>query len=29
LRVVIDEWSQQGFHVQHMNRLFDEVQIDP
>jgi hypothetical protein len=28
LRQVIDEWSQQGFHVQHMNRLFDEVQID-
>jgi serine/threonine protein kinase len=28
LRQVIDEWSQYGFHVQHMNRLFDEVQID-
>jgi hypothetical protein len=28
LRQVIDEWSQQGFHVQHMNRLFDEAQID-
>jgi serine/threonine protein kinase len=28
VRQVIDEWSQQGFHVQHMNRLFDEVQID-
>jgi hypothetical protein len=28
LRQVMDEWSQQGFHVQHMNRLFDEVQID-
>jgi hypothetical protein len=27
LRQVMDEWSQQGFHVQHMNRLFDEVQI--
>jgi serine/threonine protein kinase len=25
---VMDEWSQQSFHVQHMNRLFDEVQID-
>jgi hypothetical protein len=28
LRQVMDRWSQQGFHVQHMNRLFDEVQID-
>src|SRR5262249_16276970 len=28
LRQVIDEWSQQGFHVHHMNRLFDEVRID-
>jgi hypothetical protein len=28
LRQVIDEWSQQGFHVQHMNGLFDDVQID-
>jgi hypothetical protein len=28
LRQVMDEWSQQDFHVQHMNRLFDEVQID-
>jgi serine/threonine protein kinase len=28
VRQVMDEWSQQGFHVQHMNRLFDEVQID-
>jgi serine/threonine protein kinase/tetratricopeptide (TPR) repeat protein len=27
LRQVMDGWSQQGFHVQHMNRLFDEVQI--
>jgi hypothetical protein len=27
LRQVMDEWSQQGFHVQHMNRLIDEVQI--
>jgi serine/threonine protein kinase len=25
---VMDKWSQQGFHVQHMNRLFDETQID-
>jgi hypothetical protein len=24
----IARWSQQGFHVQHMNRLHDEVQID-
>ena len=21
-------WSRQGFHVQHLNRLCDEVQID-
>jgi serine/threonine protein kinase len=28
LRQVVDEWSQQGFHVQHMNGLFDEAQID-
>jgi hypothetical protein len=28
LRQVIREWSQQGFHIQHMNRLLDEVQID-
>jgi hypothetical protein len=28
LQQVMDEWSQQGFHVQHMNRLFDEAQID-
>jgi hypothetical protein len=28
LRQVIDEWSRQGFHVQHMNCLYDEVQID-
>jgi hypothetical protein len=28
LRQVMDGWSQQGFHVQHMNRLFDETQID-
>jgi hypothetical protein len=27
LRQVMDDWSQQGFHVQHMNRLLDEVQI--
>src|SRR5262249_37265864 len=27
-RQVIGEWSQQGFHIQHMNRLLDEVQID-
>jgi hypothetical protein len=27
LRQVMGEWSQEGFHVQHMNRLFDEVQI--
>ena len=25
---VMERWSQQGFHVQHMNRLFDEAQID-
>ncbi len=28
LAEVMGRWSQQGFHVQHMNRLFDEVQID-
>jgi tetratricopeptide (TPR) repeat protein len=28
LAQVMDKWSQQGFHVQHMNRLFDETQID-
>ncbi len=28
LAQVMQKWSQQGFHVQHMNRLFDEVQID-
>ena len=28
LAQVMEKWSQQGFHVQHMNRLFDEVQID-
>jgi hypothetical protein len=28
LALVMEKWSQQGFHVQHMNRLFDETQID-
>jgi serine/threonine protein kinase len=28
LAEVMERWSQQGFHVQHMNRLFDEAQID-
>jgi hypothetical protein len=28
VRQVMDECSQQGFHVQHMNCLFDEAQID-
>jgi serine/threonine protein kinase len=28
LAQVMEKWSQQGFHVQHMNRLFDEAQID-
>jgi serine/threonine protein kinase len=25
---VMAKWSQQGFHVQHMNRVYDESQID-
>src|SRR5262249_25852833 len=25
---VMDRWSQEGFHVQHMNRVFDETRID-
>jgi hypothetical protein len=28
LAQVMEKWSQQGFHVQHMNRLIDEAQID-
>jgi len=28
LAQVMERWSHQGFHVQHMNRLFDETQID-
>jgi serine/threonine protein kinase len=28
LAQVMEKWSQRGFHVQHMNRLFDETQID-
>src|SRR5262249_27227250 len=28
LAEVIGRWSQQGYHVQHMNRLYDEAQID-
>jgi hypothetical protein len=28
LRQVMGEWSEEGFHVQHMNCLFDEVQMD-
>ena len=28
LAQVMERWSQRGFHVQHMNRLFDESQID-
>ncbi len=28
LREVMGRWSQQGFHVQHMNRLYDEARID-
>jgi hypothetical protein len=28
VRAAIARWSQQGFHVQHMNCLHDEVQID-
>ncbi len=28
LRGVMERWSHEGFHVQHMNLLYDEVQID-
>jgi hypothetical protein len=28
LEDVMGRWSQQGFHVQHMNRLLDETQLD-
>jgi serine/threonine protein kinase len=28
LAEVMDRWSQQGFHVQHMNRVYDEAQTD-
>jgi hypothetical protein len=28
LAEVMARWSRQGFHVQHMNRLFDDTQID-
>ncbi len=28
LAQVMEKWSHRGFHVQHMNRLFDEAQID-
>jgi hypothetical protein len=28
LAELMERWSQQGFHVQHMNRLFDDTQID-
>jgi hypothetical protein len=28
LERVMDEWSPHGYHVQHMNRLYDEAQID-
>lgn len=28
LELVMSRWSRHGFHVQHMNRLYDEVQID-
>jgi hypothetical protein len=28
LEAVMGRWSQQGFHVQHMNRFLDETQID-
>jgi hypothetical protein len=28
LEQVMSRWSRQGFHVQHMNRLYDELQID-
>ncbi len=28
LGTVMERWSHDGFHIQHMNRLFDEAQID-
>ena len=28
LAEVMERWSHEGFHVQHMNRLYDEAQID-
>jgi hypothetical protein len=28
LRQVMDQWSRHGYHVQHMNRWMDEVQIE-
>jgi serine/threonine protein kinase len=28
LAQVMEKWSHQGFHVQHMNHLFDEAQLD-
>src|SRR6185437_10118225 len=28
LRELMDRWSHEGFHVQHMSQMFDDVQID-